>query len=259
MLLPPIRYPILYQGAIQRTSEISHPRRPATWGATWHYTVGREAGDITVLDGPRVDCHLYAAKDGDVYQFVRLDRVTWHALHEANAHCISIETEGSGEGWTPPQRAACVRIAAFLNTNWGVPLVHVDPIRVYPDGLMPPPADWHGMMGHRDLVGIDGNNHSDTVPNPPGWGPFLEEARVMAGGKASVAGAYARVVLDGGRLDVVGWEEAKGVIKWIALNGLKTERAAIAWRGPDSSTTHVWRGKTDVVNVCKSIYRRFIV
>jgi hypothetical protein len=250
-------YALWYPGAKRKPTTITHPARPATWGAIAHWTVGHEQGDVITLDGPGVDCHLYAAKDGDIYQFAALDRVTYHAFHEANTHCISIETEGAGEPWTSAQFQSMARIAAFLNAEWRIPLRHVDPVRRYADGLMPPPPDWHGWAGHRDLAGIDGNNHSDTVPPGTGWGPFLAAAQKLADG-VSASDLYARVVLDGGRLDVAGWEQAKGVIRWIALNGLDTDRAAIAWKGPNAKTPTVWRGKKDVTAVCKSIYDRFI-
>ena len=69
---------------------------------------------------------------------------------------------------------------------------------------------------------------------------------------------YLRIVLDGGRIDEAGWREAKPVLLWIAENGLKTERAAIAWRGPTASKVTVWRGSRDVTAVCRSIRAKLI-
>lgn len=162
--------PALYPGAIWRPSIINHPDRPDTLGIVIHWTVGREAGDITVLDGPSVDVHFYVAKDGDVYQFLPLDSQAWHAKFLANRHTIGIETEGRGEPWTDVQFEEVAKLTAWLCQGFDIPVKHADPSGTDLN-------TFKGIFGHRDLsVGgerVDGNDHTDTVPDDPGWDRFL--------------------------------------------------------------------------------------
>ena len=236
---------IRYPGAIIRPSTIPHPRRAQTLGVCWHWTVGREPGDVTVLDGPNVDCHFYLAKDGDIVQFLDPRSVAWTALHTSNHNSVQIETEGSGEGWTKEQLGNAVGVADWLSDLFGIPRRHVDP-----------PADWRGHSGHRDLQGIDGNNHTDTVPSPPGWDVFI--AMLQAAGRPEPpappvleGGATLRLVVNGTRW--AGWENAAGPIAWIARNGLADDaQAALAWKGG------IWRGPKDVTNVAKRLYKEHL-
>lgn len=162
--------PELYPGAIWRPSSITHPMRPQTLGIVIHWTVGHEAGDITVLDGPSVDVQFYVTKTGKVYQFLPLDSQAWHAFHTANSLCIGIETEGSGEAWTAPQLAAMGRLCAWLCKRYRIPVRHAVPNSSDLQSL-------RGIFGHGDLskAHIDGNNHTDSVPNGTGWNKFIAE------------------------------------------------------------------------------------
>jgi hypothetical protein len=171
----------MYPLAVYRPSSIKHPKREGTWGVVIHWTSGHESGDVTVLRGPSVDVQFYVTKAGRVYQFVESDSQAWHAFHTANHNMVGIETEGSGEAWTGSQLAAVAKLSAWLVRLYGIPVVHVDPLHSYPDGSSPAPKDWHGFCGHADLAGIDGNDHSDTVPRATGWDAFLVAIRKELG------------------------------------------------------------------------------
>jgi len=162
-----------YPGAHWRPSPVSHGARPATWGIVIHWTAGHEAGDLAALTSGKVDVQFYVTKAGKVYQFVDSESEAWHAFHTANDYCVGIEHEGSGEPYTDAQLAASAKLAAWLCHRYGIPIRHVDP-----------PADWHGLYGHRDLAGIDGNNHTDSVPTGTGWPKYL--AAVHAAGKPAL-------------------------------------------------------------------------
>lgn len=166
--------PELYPGAIWRPSVINHPPRPDTLGICIHWTVGSEAGDIATLDGPTVDVHAYVAKDGDVYQFLPLDSQAWHAKFLANRHCIGIETEGRGEPWTDKQLDEMAKLTAWLCKRYSIPVRHVDPSGT-------DLSTFKGIFGHRDLslggARVDGNDHTDTVPDGTGWDTYLAAVR----------------------------------------------------------------------------------
>lgn len=169
--------PDLYPGATWRPSSIIHPNRPETWGVVIHWTVGREAGDLSVLDGPTVDVHFYVTKQGRVYQFLDPDSQAWHAKATANRTCVGIETEGRGEPWTAPQLDAVAEVTAWLCNRYRIPIRHVDPSAGNPD-------TFRGIFGHKDLsVGgnrVDGNDHTDTVPDGTGWTTFLDATAAAA-------------------------------------------------------------------------------
>lgn len=162
---------LLYPGAKYVPTTIRHPKRSSTRGIVIHWTAGREAGDVATLDGPSVDVQFYVAKDGDVYQFMDMDSSAWHAFHTANYNTIGIETEGRGEAWTPKQLQEVAKLTAFLTKRYNIPVLHTDPSSSA-DG-----PGWHGIYGHRDLQGIDGNNHTDTVPAGTSWDVFLQHVR----------------------------------------------------------------------------------
>lgn len=153
-----------YPGA-DRThhSPIKHPKRTTTRGVVIHWTVGHEAGDLQALTGGQVDVQFYVTKAGKVYQLLDADSCAWHAFATANDTTVGIEHEGSGEPYTKVQLEASAKLVAWLCKHYGIPVKHVDPHK-----------NWHGIMGHRDLHGIDGNNHTDTVPNGTGWVKYLD-------------------------------------------------------------------------------------
>lgn len=174
--------PELYPGAIWRPSSIKHPNRPQTLGITIHWTVGHEAGDITVLDGPSVDVHFYVTKAGKVYQFLPFDSQAWHALHTANSLTVGIETEGKGEAWTPIQLQAMGRLVAWICKRYSIPVKHAFPTSASTDSL-------RGIFGHGDLTKgrVDGNNHTDSVPFGTGWPRFIAEVQKNMARPASSA------------------------------------------------------------------------
>lgn len=170
-----------YPGAIWTPSIISHPNRPQTLGIVIHWTAGGKA--LTTLQGKdpghRVDVQFLVGKEGNVYQFVPTDSQAWHGFSTANTYMVGIEHEGAGEPWTESQFAASAALCSWLCNLYAIPVVHCDP-----SGHTL--STFRGICGHRDLsVGgerVDGNNHTDTVPDSPGWDAFLEAVR--GGGQA---------------------------------------------------------------------------
>lgn len=167
-----------YPDAIQHPSSIHHDDRPLTKGIVIHWTAGHKTGDLATLDGPNVDVHFYVDKAGEVYQLLDSDSEAWHAFHTANTFCIGIEHEGSGEPWTAAQLAASAKLARWLCDQYGIPVKHAFP-----------PSSWYGIYGHADLHGIDGNDHTDTVPAGTGWTRYLTAIR-MVGRPALIQAPY---------------------------------------------------------------------
>lgn len=154
-------------GTIWYPSPIQHPNRSATWGIVIHWTAGHKPGDLAALTGGHVDVHFYVTKTGEVYQFVDSDSQAWHAFQTANHYCIGIEHEGSGEPWTPAQFNASVKLARWCCATYDIPVRHTNP-----ESATPGPQ-WAGLYGHADLVHINGNDHSDTVPVGIGWPQYI--------------------------------------------------------------------------------------
>lgn len=72
---------------------------------------------------------------------------------------------------------------------------------------------------------------------------------------------YIRVDINpliGKRRSWVGWPACAPVLRSIAKNGLRTQRCAIAWRGPGRTVTGVWRGPTKVRNVARTLVRTYL-
>jgi N-acetylmuramoyl-L-alanine amidase len=170
-----------YPGAHWHPSSIHHPDRSETRGIVIHWTAGHEAGDISTLDGPNVDVQFYVDKAGRVYQFLDDRSSAWHAFHTANYTCIGIEHEGSGEAWTPKQLAASAKLSAWLCKRYSIPVRHVNPRSAAPSDR----PHWRGLFGHRDLAGIDGNDHEDSVPAATGWTHYLDA--IKGGGSRHVS------------------------------------------------------------------------
>lgn len=247
----------LYPGAIWRPSSIDHPMRPMTLGIVMHWTVGVEAGDITVLDGPRVDCQFYVAKDGHVFQFLDPDEQGWHAKATANRYCIGIEHESKGEPYTDLQLADSARLVAWCCRRYGIPVRHTDPSGSDLD-------TFRGLFGHRDLsiggVRVDGNDHTDTVPEGTGWDRFLSEVkRAMGQGDQELprdlsdlpGDATLRLVVAGRKWS--GWDDCEGPMRWIVREGLQRDTAvSLAWQG------NVWREPAKVVRVVRTLVGRYL-
>ncbi|SRR6266508_3514208 len=231
-----------YAHAIQRPSQIHHPDRAETRGIVIHWTVGHKAGDLATLDGPNVDCHFYVDKDGEVFEFLDSDSQAWHALHTANHTCLGIEHEGSGEAWTPKQLEASARLVAWLARLYNIPVTKVDPHK-----------NWHGIFGHRDLRGIDGSTHTDTVPAGTGWNRYLKRIEQIRK-KSHLPKPAAKKPPKAQTLQVIlrprgaaqraweGWQNGFWALRWIAEHGLKpSTKASISlggktWTGPDAAT-----------------------
>lgn len=245
----------LVPGFTWHPSTIPHPMRSVTLGIAIHWSAGREPGDIATLDGPNVDAHFYLAKDGDRLQLLDPDSEAWHAKATANATCIGIEHETSGEAYTPAQFKASTELVAYLCKRYAIPAIHVDPSG---HDL----STFRGIFGHRDLslggVRVDQNDHTDTVPATTGWSRYLTAINGILCGTAVEVVDLSKLPGDGslrlavgGRL-FTGWENAAGPLRWIARSELRDEKAAIAWQG------NVWRGPEKVTGVARHLVAKYL-
>jgi N-acetyl-anhydromuramyl-L-alanine amidase AmpD len=239
-----------YPHAIQHPSEIQHPSRDETRGIVIHWTAGHKAGDLEALNGPLVDVQFYVDTAGEVYQFLDSGAQAWHAMHTANHTCIGIEHEGSGEAWTDQQLEASAKLAAWLTKLYNIPLTNVDP-----------PNQWHGFFGHKDLVGFEKNDHSDTCPPATGWDKYFERIKFYAENDSAnrqLADADSnlqptlnslKVTLQpkGGAQKVWTGPDAVWALRWILGHGLNSETKAIAVQG---KTTY--KGAEDVYQFAKT-------
>ncbi len=231
-----------YPNAIQRPSVIHHPSRPETRGIVIHWTAGHKGGDLATLDGPNVDCHFYVDKDGEVFQFLDSGSQAWHAMHTANHTCVGIEHESFGEAWTAKQFEASARLTAWLTKLYNIPVAKVDPHQ-----------NWHGLFGHRDLKGIDRNDHSDTVPAATGWDKYLTRIKKIRD-ESALPKPHPKEPPNAETLQVIirprggpqraweGWDNGLWALRWIGEHGVKaTAKASISlggktWTGPDEVT-----------------------
>lgn len=62
----------------------------------------------------------------------------------------------------------------------------------------------------------------------------------------------------GVRRTYTGWGKCAGVLRSITKNGLKTDRCAIAFQGPKAARPAVWRGRTKVRNVARSLTHTYL-
>lgn len=198
-----------YSAATWYPSPVNHPVRPSTWGIVIHWTAGHKAGDLATLTGGNVDVQFYIDKAGEVYQLLDANSEAWHAFHTANTHCVGIEHEGSGEPWTPAQLNASAKLVAWLCHEYNIPVRHVDPH-----------VDWSGIYGHADLHGIDGNDHTDSVPAGTGWAKYLGLIDAFFPAKARAPVSRKRM---------------KALRRWI----LAKHRAGWSWA--KIKLTHNWR------------------
>jgi len=101
----------------------------------------------------RASSHFWVSKTGVVEQYVDTGYAAEADL-EGNGSTISIETEGTGEPWTPAQLNAIIHLVAWcVNT-------HKIPKRLATSSK--PDATSHGISWHR--LGIDGN--FPALPSP---------------------------------------------------------------------------------------------
>ena len=217
-----------------------------------HWTAGHKTGDLSTLDGPNVDCHFYVDKEGEVYQFLSSGSMAWHAFHTANCTCLGIEHESFGEAWTPKQLEASAQVVAWLAKLYNIPIRHCDPHK-----------DWHGIFGHRDLKGIDKNNHTDSVPAATGWEQYLARIEQISG-KSSLPKAPAEEPPNADSLLLIlrpkgkpqraweGWQNGLGALRWIAEHGLATTTKASLSLGGKG-----WEGPAEVTKAAKDVVKNF--
>lgn len=248
-------------GAIWRPSSLIpvHRRRSQTVGITMHWTVGRKAGDLSVLDGPNVDCQLYVAKDGEVYQLLPLDLEGWHAKRMANAYTVGIEHEGSGEAYTPDQLLASARAAAFVCRRYAIPVRKTDPSG---QDL----ATFRGLFGHRDLslggLRVDGNDHTDTVPDGTGWDRYLSLVRANLNpvpeiDLSKLPGNRTLRVAMAGRI-WAGWEQAEPVLRWLVEHTPRDPECFITWQAKKGEPGNRWDGPRKVRGVATHLVRKYL-
>ena len=231
-----------YSRAIQHHSAIAHPPREETRGIVIHWTAGHKAGDLQALDGPLVDVQFYVDRDGEIYQFLDSGSQAWHAMHTANHTCIGIEHEGSGEAWTDAQLEESAKLVAWLTRMYNIPIRKVDP-----------PGEWHGIFGHRDLQGFEGNDHSDTCPPATGWDHYFEKIKEHAKNVTptpqpgdDIKDLRVSLQPKGGQQKVWTGPDAMWALRWIIGHGLQPETKAIVVSGG-----HTYNGPDDVFKFAK--------
>lgn len=242
----------LYPHAIQRHSTIEHPQRSETRGIVIHWTAGHKGGDLSTLDGPNVDCHFYVDKEGEVYQFLSSGSMAWHAFHTANCTCLGIEHEGFGEAWTEKQLEASAELVAWLAKLYNIPICHCNPHE-----------DWRGIFGHRDLKGIDGNDHTDSIPDDTGWDRYLARIEQISG-KSTLPKAPAKKPPNAETLQVIlrpkgksqraweGWQNGHWALRWIAEHELAASTKATISLGGTK-----WEGPADVTKAAKDLVEKY--
>lgn len=100
-----------------------------------HHTAGNEAGDIPTLtrrDSRIVSCHFYVTQDGDVYQFLNMNVVGYHAgesryegIIGLNKCSIGIEIENLGDNkdpYTTLQLERLDELIAYIDKSFGTKL-----------------------------------------------------------------------------------------------------------------------------------------
>lgn len=131
--------------------------RPVAWAearddstpanmAVLHVTASLSPSQFNYFNTSKTACsHFHIALDGAVEQYIDTDRLSAAEVEGSN-DAISIETAGLGYGgWTGAQRAAIVRLLAWINATHGIPLRAKDTSR----------PDEAGIGWHR--LGITGN------------------------------------------------------------------------------------------------------
>ena len=192
-----------------------------------------------------------------MFQFLDPSSQAWHAFRTANRTCLGIEHEGSGEAWTELQLDASAHLAAWLCRMYNIPVKKVDPRD--PQHR----ADWCGFFGHGDLVGIDGNDHTDTVPKDTGWPTYLTRVSQLFDDNGPEPlhappphDGTLRLVLEARgkpRRAWAGWADATGPLRWIATKGLLPDTdAALAFQGK------VARGPQKVESRAKELVEKFL-
>ena len=241
-----------YPAAIQRHSVIAHPTRTETRGIVIHWTAGHKAGDLATLDGPNVDVHFYVDKAGEVFQFLDSGSQAWHAFHTANHTCLGIEHESAGEAWTPKQLEASAQLVAWLTKLYNIPAKKVNPHQ-----------NWHGIFGHRDLAGIDGNDHTDTVPDATGWSAYVNRIGQIRNDTGlpqphPTSPPHAetlQVILrprGGPQRAWEGWQNGHWALRWIAEHGVKpSTKASISLAGQK------WVGPAQVTKAAKDLVKKY--
>lgn len=212
---------------------------------TIHWTAGRYDGDIATLDGPTVDCHFYVAKSGEVVQFLDMESMAWHGFDTANSKCLGIEHQGFGEAYTDAQLEASAKLVAYLCRRFGIPIRHVDPTA----GVE---SSFRGIFGHRDLsLGgnrVDGNDHTDSVPDGTGWDRYLARVALYFQGGGATSDEVTPDPLPTGELRLAiqapgskprRWADADAwnALRWMAANPLDWRcKVTLAFRGQVWST-----------------------
>lgn len=194
-----------YPGAITyRRSPVSHPKRTSTLGILIHWTAGYLAGDLATLTGGNVDCQFYISKAGDVHQLMDADSSAWHGYRTANYQTIGIEHEGFGQAWPAKQLQASAKLSAWLCQQYNIPIRHTVPSKG---------QSWLGIYGHADLQGIDGNNHSDSVPTGTGWDTYIAAVKAVETDAPPTLAQLRAAVL---RLRAAGksWADVKRTSAW---------------------------------------------
>lgn len=200
-------------------------RRTTTRGVILHTTASRTATSMHGWfnsPGANASAHLHIDVNGKVEQYVDLDHIAW-ATGSANSSTVAIETQGDGTtAWTAKQRAALVKVLAWLCKHYGIPA------RVMASSL----ASERGIGWHR--LGVDGN--FPALPSHlagrgqrgkgESWSKYRGKVcpgdariRQVPGIVADVADALKPKPKPNPKPDVPGWYTVRGVLPGDTLKG----------------------------------------
>lgn len=118
-----------YPKAVKRPIKANFtPKKRASTRAVILHVDGGDAGSLFgwfSAPGRGASSHFYVTKSGVVEQYVDADLIAW-TTGEANPTTIGIETQGKGTGeWTAPQRAAIVKLLAWICKTYKIPAVEM--------------------------------------------------------------------------------------------------------------------------------------
>lgn len=98
-------------------------KRRSTRAVVSHVDAGGAASLQGWFNNPSAGAssHFYVKYDGVVEQYLDADLIAW-CQRDGNATCVSIETQGKGDGdWTPAQLASLVALNRWLCERYGLP------------------------------------------------------------------------------------------------------------------------------------------
>lgn len=146
--------PFATQRLLHGEEDTRPPMTPRAVTMHGHGSKGTAAnvGDYFDREDVHVESHFDVAKDGNILQFLRVDRQAHHA-YAANAYSVGVETEDDGNtagAWTPQQVTSIARLLSWLCQEWHIPLKRFDGTR--------------GVAGHCQVAAWNRDGHVDPGP-----------------------------------------------------------------------------------------------